>query len=100
MAELRPVEAQIEAYNARDVDRFLASYAPDVVVQDGAGNKLSSVVRLASSGDQPVHPLRHACVRRPVARHKTTDPGSEQDIALPSDTGIGMRLVTEHRPHG
>jgi len=40
MADLRPVEAQIEAYNARDVDRFLASYAPDVVVQDGAGNTL------------------------------------------------------------
>lgn len=40
MADLGPVEAQIEAYNARDVDRFLASYAPDVVVHDGAGNTL------------------------------------------------------------
>jgi hypothetical protein len=35
------VDAQLEAYNARDVDRFLACYAADVVVQDGAGNTLT-----------------------------------------------------------
>jgi hypothetical protein len=40
MADLKPVEAQLEAYNAHDVDQFLASYAPDVVVEDGAGNTL------------------------------------------------------------
>ena len=40
MADLKAVEAQLEAYNARDVDRFLACYSPKVVVQDGAGNTL------------------------------------------------------------
>lgn len=40
MANLKPVEAQLEAYNARDVDRFLACYSAEVVVQDGAGNTL------------------------------------------------------------
>src|SRR5690349_23096084 len=40
MADLRPVEGQLEAYNARDVDQFLACYAADIVVQDGAGNTL------------------------------------------------------------
>jgi hypothetical protein len=37
MADLEPVEAELEAYNAQDVDQFLASYAPAVVVQYGVG---------------------------------------------------------------
>ena len=40
MADDTPVDAQLEAYNARDVDRFLTSYSPDVLVVDGAGNTL------------------------------------------------------------
>ena len=40
MADPTPVEAQLEAYNARDVERFLACYSADVVVQDGAGTTL------------------------------------------------------------
>jgi hypothetical protein len=32
-----PVQAQLEAYNARDLERFLACYTPDVVIEDGAG---------------------------------------------------------------
>ena len=40
MADLAPIEAQFEAYNARDVDRFMASYAPHVVIDDGAGKRL------------------------------------------------------------
>lgn len=35
-----PVQAQLEAYNARDVERFVACYHPDVVIEDGAGNLL------------------------------------------------------------
>ena len=35
-----PVEAQLEAYNARDLERFLACYTPDVVIEDGAGKVL------------------------------------------------------------
>jgi uncharacterized protein (TIGR02246 family) len=34
------VAAQVEAYNARDLERFLACYAPDVVVEDGTGQVL------------------------------------------------------------
>jgi uncharacterized protein (TIGR02246 family) len=33
-----PVQEQVEAFNAHDLDRFLACYAPDVVIEDGAGN--------------------------------------------------------------
>src|SRR3954447_18916118 len=40
MADLTPVDAQLEAHNARDVERFLACYSADVVVQDGAGTTL------------------------------------------------------------
>ena len=35
-----PVEEQLDAYNARDLERFLACYAPDVVVEDGVGKRL------------------------------------------------------------
>jgi hypothetical protein len=36
--DVDPVQAQLDAYNARNIERFLACYAPDVVVEDGAGN--------------------------------------------------------------
>lgn len=35
-----PVQAQLEAYNARDLERFIACYTADVVIEDGAGNLL------------------------------------------------------------
>lgn len=35
-----PVQAQLEAYNAGDVERFVACYTLDCVVEDGAGNRL------------------------------------------------------------
>jgi hypothetical protein len=35
-----PVQEQLDAYNARDLERFLACYAPEVVIEDGAGARL------------------------------------------------------------
>ncbi len=35
-----PVEEQLAAYNARDLERFIAAYSPDVVIEDGADNWL------------------------------------------------------------
>jgi hypothetical protein len=35
-----PVQEQLEAYNARDLERFLTCYAEDVTIEDGAGNTL------------------------------------------------------------
>jgi hypothetical protein len=32
-----PVRAQLEAYNRRDLEAFLACYAPDCRMEDGAG---------------------------------------------------------------
>ena len=37
-----PVQEQLEAYNARDLDRFLACYAEDTVIEDGAGNRVAA----------------------------------------------------------
>lgn len=37
-----PVSAQLEAYNARDIDRFMPCFADDCVVEDGRGNVLMS----------------------------------------------------------
>jgi hypothetical protein len=33
-----PVERQVDAYNRRDIDAFLACYARDTVVENAAGN--------------------------------------------------------------
>ncbi len=33
-----PVQEQVDGYNARDVDRFVAAYDPAAVIEDGAGN--------------------------------------------------------------
>jgi len=35
-----PVRRQLEAYNRRDTDAFVASFSQDCVVEDGAGNLL------------------------------------------------------------
>jgi hypothetical protein len=35
-----PVAEQLAAYNARDLECFLACYAPDVIVEDGSGARL------------------------------------------------------------
>ena len=35
------VDAQVAAYNARDVDAFAACYAEDVVIEDADGNVLA-----------------------------------------------------------
>ena len=39
---MNPVQEQVDAYNARDVERFLACYAADVVITNGAGDTLMS----------------------------------------------------------
>ncbi|WP_157729485.1 nuclear transport factor 2 family protein [Tumebacillus algifaecis] len=33
-----PAQRQLEAYNRGDIEAFMACYAPDVVVEDAAGN--------------------------------------------------------------
>lgn len=35
-----PVADQLEAYNNRDIERFLSCYHPDVKIEDGEGNPL------------------------------------------------------------
>jgi hypothetical protein len=32
-----PVDAHVQAYNDRDLDRFIACYAPDCVIEDARG---------------------------------------------------------------
>lgn len=33
-----PVQEQVDAFNARDLERFLSHYAPETVIEDGTGN--------------------------------------------------------------
>jgi hypothetical protein len=35
-----PVQSQLEAYNARDLEAFLACYTPDCVIEDGEGSRM------------------------------------------------------------
>ena len=37
-----PVQAQVDAYNARDIAAFVAAYSPDVVVVDASGRAIMS----------------------------------------------------------
>ena len=39
-----PVQEQLDAYNARDLERFLACYDPQIVFEDGTGQRLSQGV--------------------------------------------------------
>ncbi len=36
------IEERISAYNARDLDRFIATSSPDIVIEDGENNVLMS----------------------------------------------------------
>jgi uncharacterized protein (TIGR02246 family) len=36
----RVVQAQVNSYNARDLERFLTFFSPDVVILDGEGNRM------------------------------------------------------------
>lgn len=36
----KPVVKQLEAYNSRDIDRFVVNFSEDCVVEDGEGNVL------------------------------------------------------------
>jgi hypothetical protein len=36
--EVRLIREQVDAFNARDLERFLSFYHADVVLEDGAGN--------------------------------------------------------------
>jgi hypothetical protein len=35
-----PVQAQLDAYNARDVDAFVRCFAPNIICEDGDGKRL------------------------------------------------------------
>ncbi|MGE5221745.1 MAG: nuclear transport factor 2 family protein [Omnitrophica WOR_2 bacterium] len=37
---MNPIEEQLQAYNTRDLKRFLSAYSPDVVIEDGEDNML------------------------------------------------------------
>ena len=40
MDSLDPVQAQVDAYNARDIDAFVAVYSPNVVITDATGRAI------------------------------------------------------------
>lgn len=38
---MNPVDAQLAAYNAQDLDAYCACFADDIVIEDGAGAAIS-----------------------------------------------------------
>ena len=58
-----PVDAQLAAYNAQNVDAFVACFAEDIVLEDGAGKLLSTgreVMRENYARMFAAHPLNRA----------------------------------------
>jgi uncharacterized protein (TIGR02246 family) len=58
-----PIQAQVAAYNARDLDAFVACFADDVVVTDGAGKPIMTGVddlRKSYAAMFAAHPDLHA----------------------------------------
>ena len=51
-----PVQAQVDAYNARDIDAFVAPYADDVVITDAGGRPdlQAEILGRISTGDWTV----------------------------------------------
>lgn len=41
MEPVQVVQNQVDAFNARDVDAFVACYSPDAVLMDGSGTVLA-----------------------------------------------------------
>jgi uncharacterized protein (TIGR02246 family) len=41
MDPVRIVQAQVDAFNARDLEGFVHSYSPDALIEDGLGNTMA-----------------------------------------------------------
>lgn len=78
-----PVQAQLEAYNAGDVARFLACYTADCVVEDGAGS-------LLLTGHAQMQPRYEALFRNSPSLY----------CALANRTRIGRYVIDEERITG
>jgi hypothetical protein len=83
MARPGPVDRQLEAYNAHDIDAFVACYSPEVVVVDGAGN------RLMSGGSE---------MREEYAPFFAANPGLRGEIVHRIE--VGDWVIDEERIHG
>ena len=49
-ADMDPVQEQLDAYNARDLERFLACYDPQVIIEDAAGGRLMEGIEEMRAG--------------------------------------------------
>ena len=41
MDPVQVVQEQVDAFNARDIERFVHSYSPDALIEDGLGNSMA-----------------------------------------------------------
>lgn len=78
-----PVQMQLEAYNTGDVERFIACYTLDCVVEDGAGNRLLT-------GHAEMRPRYEALFKSSPNLH----------CELINRTRIGLYVIDEERISG
>jgi hypothetical protein len=78
-----PVDTQLAAYNAHDVDAFMACYTRDCVIEDGAGNRLMT-------GHDDMRPRYQALFANSPALHCEID----------SRVRIGQYVIDEERITG
>jgi hypothetical protein len=90
VADLRAVEAQLEAYNARDVDRFLACYSP----ARSWCRMARATARIDASGVRARALLR----RIPRRTHRASPPHETRDYVIDEECIYGWaRSGTQSR---
>jgi hypothetical protein len=86
-----PVEAQLEAYNAHDLERFVVCYSEDVVVDDGKGNVLARghaglrvryTPRFTEHPNLHCHIVHRARVGEFVVDHERITGWKDEDVGL------------------
>ena len=100
-----PVIAQLAAYNAHDVEGFVACYAPDAEIVDGSGRTLMrghAEMRERYARLFATHPDAHADIRerlregRWVVDHEVVHAGAEQRgyvVAYEVQDGLVVRVI-------
>lgn len=95
-----PVQEQLDAYNAHDLERFLACYAPDVRIEDAEGRTMTTGVeamRKQYGALFTAHPDLHATVKARMRVGEFVVDEEEATFGGSSGTPQTMRVLAVYR---
>ena len=94
------IDKQIEAYNAHDIEGFLACYAPDAVIEDGRSNVLMRGIEAIRAEYEPFFhdfpSLRGEVMQRISVQAWTVD----EEVITGSQPEPVAAVVAYHVEHG